>query len=73
MNERLQKFARNSLKEDLFALGLHHTESLRTFRLMYSHEDLTLPINEIVDKMPSAQLDWAMTQVQNSLNKHIKV
>jgi len=38
---------------------------------MYSHEDISLPINEIVDKMPAKQLDWAMQQVQNTLNKHL--
>ena len=71
MNKKLEKFARDTLKEDLAFLGLHDIKCLRTFKLMYSHEDISLPINEIVDKMPAKKLDWAMQQVQNTLNKHL--
>lgn len=73
MNERLEKFARDSLKEDLAFLGLHNTEYLRKFKLMYSFGNLDLPIGEVVDKMPAEKLDWAMTQTANTLANHVKV
>ncbi len=36
---------------------------------MYSHKNPDRPIDEVVDKMPAERLDWAMTQVQNSIAK----
>ena len=73
MNKRLQKFARDSMKEDLAILGLHNMEYLRKFKLMYSYGNLDLPIGEVVDKMPAEKLDWAMTQIVNTLAKHVEV
>lgn len=31
-----------------------------------------MPINDVVDAMPAKQLDWAMQQVENSINKLAK-
>jgi len=42
------------------------------FKRMYSHKNLDLPINEVVDNMPDDKIDWAMQQCQNTLNKKIK-
>ena len=60
---------RDELKQNLMFLGLFGGKHLHTFRLMYSHKNLDAPINEIVDNMPRNQISWALTQVQNSLNK----
>lgn len=60
---------RDKLKQDLLFLGLFGGKHLHTFRLMYSHEDMNAPINEIVNNMNSHQVSWAVTQVQNSLKK----
>lgn len=32
-------------------------------------EELNTPINDVVDKMPEDKLDWAMQQVQRTINK----
>ena len=66
MNKQLQQFARNTLKEGLAKLPVSYQT---TFKRMYSHKDLEKSINSIIDSMPSEQLDWAMIQVQNSLDK----
>jgi hypothetical protein len=60
---------RETLKQNLAWLGMAGGKHLHGFRLMYSHKDLDLPINEVVDKMPAKQLNWALVQVQNSINE----
>ena len=66
MNEQLQEFAKRTLKEGLAQLP----ESNRVlFKRMYSHENLEADINDVVDNMPETKLDWAMQQVQRSLEK----
>lgn len=43
------------------------------FKRMYANPlELKKPIDEVVDSMPSNKLDWAMTQVQNTLKVHLK-
>ena len=37
------------------------------FKRMYSHDNLDAPMKDVVDNMPHEKLDWALTQVQNSL------
>ena len=66
MNKQLAKFARDTLKRGLFMCT--DEECLR-FKRMYSHNDLTSSINKVVDNMEDDSLDWAMQQVQNSLDK----
>lgn len=80
MNEQLQQFARQKLKDGLaqctkeqqlffnrmyvpWALGIINQNRKMT------DEELNTPINEVVDKMPEDKLDWAMQQVQRTLNK----
>ena len=64
MNAALQEFARQQLKDGLSKC----TEAQRDlFRRMYSHKDLTCPMDEVVDRMPEDKLDWAMQQVENTL------
>ena len=66
MNKQLEAFAKSELKEGLKQLS----EAQRLlFKRMYSHKNLELSIEEVVDNMPTDKLDWAMQQVQNSLAK----
>ena len=37
---------------------------------MYSHKDLDKDINEVVDQIPDEKLDWAMQQIQRTLDKN---
>ena len=66
MNETLQNFARNYLKENLRLLP---EDWQLTFKRIYSHQNLYKPINEIVDDMPEERLDPAMEQVRRSVEK----
>jgi hypothetical protein len=68
MNHLIEQFARDWLKEHLPKLP---ESNHRTFRLMYSHKDLEKPLDAVVDGMPTDKLDWAMTQVENSLKKEV--
>jgi hypothetical protein len=36
---------------------------------MYSNDNLEMDINDVVDKMDEEKLDWAMQQVERTLNK----
>jgi len=70
MNSQLVSYARQKIKEGLSEL----TEGNQMkFKRMYSHNNLELPINNVVDNMPEEKLDWALTQVQNTLKmKEVK-
>jgi len=66
MNNQLQNFARSTLKEGLAKLP----DNWKTiFKRMYSPNNIDIDINDIVDIIPEDDLDWAMQQVQNSLDK----
>ena len=66
MNKSLQSYARAQLKEMLAKCteGQQHF-----FKRMYSHQNLELDINDVVDNMPDEKLDWAMHQCQMTLKK----
>ena len=66
MNNQLQEFAREQLKDGLPKLP---ESNQLLFKRMYSHEDLDKPIDDVVDSMPSDRLDWAMQQVQRSIER----
>ena len=74
MNNQLQDFARATLKDGLAKLP---EANQRTFKLMYARDGgkrsvdaaVAMPINDVVDCMPPDRLDWAMQQVQASLDK----
>jgi hypothetical protein len=69
MNSKLQDFARTALKDGLRQC----TEEQQTvFKRMYSHNDLMLPIEEVVDKIEPALLDWAMQQVERTIIENRK-
>lgn len=66
MNETLKAAAKKILK-DLLA---DCTESQHlVFKRLYSHKNLELPINDVVDQMPDDKLDWAITQVERTISK----
>ena len=66
MNEQIQEFARQTLKDGLAKC----TEGqLGLFKRMYSFDDQSRTIDEVVDQMPDEKLDWAMQQVQSTLDK----
>jgi len=70
MNNQLQDFARQQLKDGLAQC----TEAQQMlFKRMYSHKNLEASINDVVDAMPEDKLDWAMQQVERSLTKNSAV
>jgi len=66
MNQQLQDFARSTLKANLRKCTL---EQLSIFNRMYSPDDLEKSIDDVVDAMPEKRLDWAMQQIQRTLDK----
>jgi hypothetical protein len=79
MNETLQQFARQTLKDDLALLP---EASQQLFKLMYgrldnennelrsAEEAKAMSINDVVDQMPASKLDWVMQQAKNTLKKN---
>lgn len=78
MNDQLQEFARQTLKNGVVQLPELWQ---RTFKLMYARnngkrsvEDAeAMHINDVVDEVPPEKLDWAMRQIQASLDKISKM
>jgi len=66
MNNQLQEYARTKIKQGLAQLP--EGWQLK-FKRMYSYNNLDLPIDKVVDALPAEKLDWAMQQVQNSIDK----
>lgn len=65
-NQKIINFTREQLKQGLSQCS---SEQQLLFKRMYSHQNLELPINEVVDNMPNEKLDWALTQVEKTLAK----
>lgn len=66
MNSQLAAYAREKIKEGLGDLSEGHR---MVFKRLYSHNNIEMPINDVIKNMPDEKLNWALTQVQNSLNK----
>lgn len=72
MNQQLQDFARQFLKDGLAKLNGRPNE---LFKLMYARDNgkrsvadaLAMDINEVVDSMPTDTLDHAMDQVNRTI------
>ena len=72
MNQQLQDYARNAIKEGLAKLSGRPHE---IFKLMYARDNgkrsvadaLARDINEVVDSMPTDTLDHAMNQVNRTI------
>jgi hypothetical protein len=68
MNNKLQKFARQELIEGLSKC----TEKQRwIFNKMYSPDNVDRNIDDVVSDIPEDRLDWAMQQVQRTLDKKL--
>jgi len=66
MNQKMESFARQQLKQGLAQLSeAHH----KLFKQMYSYKHPDRSIDEIIDNMPADKLDHAMSQVERSLQK----
>jgi len=48
------------------------SEQQRFFRMMYSHKNPELSIEEIYDKIPLEKIDWAIYQCENTIIKNNK-
>lgn len=64
MNNELVEFARQRLKDGLARCT---EKQQNNFKLMYSHTDLSKPIDDVVNAMLPERLDWAMQQVERTL------
>jgi hypothetical protein len=64
MNKNVQDFARNYIKDGLKKLSERCTV---IFKKMYANGNMALDIEHVVDKMPEDKLDWAMQQVNRSI------
>lgn len=64
MNKTLQDYAREYLKIELAKLP---EDSQFLFKRLYSHKNLDLPINDIIDNMNEDNLDHAMQQVERTI------
>ena len=63
-NPTIINFTRGEIKSGLHKLN----DGCQTlFKRMYARVGDDVPIDEVVDGMPSDNLEWALTQVQNSL------
>lgn len=69
MNKTLQDFARKTLKAGLAECS---EAQQNLFKLMYAGGNLELPINTVVDRMVDCRLDWAMQQVDATIQKNVK-
>tara|TARA_R110000850_G_scaffold213229_1_gene339222 strand:- start:298 stop:510 length:213 start_codon:yes stop_codon:yes gene_type:complete len=67
------KTIKNVAKEMLKELLSECTEGQQLiFKRMYCHKNLELPINEAVDQMADDKIDWAMTQVERTIENSQK-
>lgn len=42
----------------------------KLFMRMYSHDDLSKPIDQVVAEMPKKKVDWAITQCERTILKN---
>ena len=68
MEASIEKFARGQLVE-----GLHQCskKQVRLFKQMYSFKNMEADIDTVVDNMPVDKLDWALQQVNRTLDRQI--
>jgi hypothetical protein len=66
MNNTIKELYKQNIKDGLAKC----TEAQQLlFKRMYSHKNLELAIDKVVDNMPDEKLDMALTQVEATLNK----
>ena len=66
-NERIIDFSR---AEIIKGLNKCTVDQISIFKRTYSSNDLLKPINEIVNNMPVDKLDWALSQIDNTVEKN---
>lgn len=66
-SETLINTARQILK-DLLAQCTEEQQLF--FKRMYSHKNLELHINDAVDQMDTEKIDWAIRQVERTIEKN---
>jgi len=67
MNEKLQEFARTTLKQNLSQCTIGQRD---IFARMYGRFGTNDTIDTVVDGMAADKLDWAMQQVECTLEKN---
>lgn len=66
MKDQVEEFTRNELKKGLAKCS---PAQQKIFKRMYSHQNLNLDIDNVVDNMIYENLDRALSQVDNTINK----
>lgn len=66
-NETIKNIAKKLLKQ---LLSECTGEQQLLFKRMYCPKNLELPINDVVDQMEDDKIDWAMTQVEKTVEKN---
>ena len=65
---------KNAAKTILKELLAQCTEGQQMmFKRMYSHNNLELPINDVVDQMSEDKIDWAISQCERTVEKNSKI
>jgi hypothetical protein len=67
MNETLKNIAKEILK-DLLSKCTEGQQML--FKKMYSHKNLELPINDVVDNIEESKIDHAISQCSRTVEKN---
>lgn len=67
MNKELSRYARDYLHKNLIKLK---DSNIHVFKLLYSHENMSASLTEVIDSIPDSQLDLAMQQVENTIKKN---
>ena len=67
-SELLIKAAKIILKELLEQCTFNEQ---KMFKRMYSHKDLNLSIDEVVENIALDKIDWAICQCENTLKKKL--
>jgi len=72
MSESLEKIKayRKQVLIDLYNQCTEPQQML--FKRMYSHKNLELPIDTIIDNMPDDKIDWAIQQCERTVEKNNK-
>ena len=68
MNETLKKVGKQILKD---LLSQCNEEQQLLFKRMYSHHNLELPINEVVDKIDESKIEHAISQSKRTALKNL--
>lgn len=69
LNEQVKKYIKDEIYVGLIQLP---DGWITKFKRMYSPKDLTVDLKTIINNLPEEKLNWALTQVQNSLKKLAK-